>query len=252
MPQRVMTETTCIIQPDGPPTAPTSTGVVRDMFNAIAGTYDLLNTLLSAGMHKVWERKVVAALPESPADVVLDLCTGTGALVPRLASRFRKVVAADISPKMLEVGRKRLQEITTCEWVEANAEGMPFDAESFDAITVAYGVRNLPRPVVGLAEMFRVARPGATLAVLEFGQPRNPVWRWIFGLYSRYVIPFVGGVISGDRRAYEYLPSTSAHFPCGEAFEEILAQAGWTPVTTTPLMGGIAFLYTAKKGPTYE
>jgi demethylmenaquinone methyltransferase/2-methoxy-6-polyprenyl-1,4-benzoquinol methylase len=247
-PNDVTTDAVPTAPPLGAVKAPTSTGAVQEMFNSIAGTYDLLNTVLSGGMHKVWEGRVVAALPTDPAEVVLDLCTGTGALVPRLAKRFRKVVAADISPKMLEVGRKRWQRYTSCEWVEANAQSLPFGDESFDATTVAYGVRNLPQPVLGLSEMYRVTRPGGTLVVLEFGQPLNPVWRWLFGLYSRYVIPFIGGVISGERRAYEYLPSTSAHFPCGVAFEQMLAQAGWTPVTTTPLMGGVAFIYTARRG----
>jgi demethylmenaquinone methyltransferase/2-methoxy-6-polyprenyl-1,4-benzoquinol methylase len=217
------------------------------MFNQLAPTYDLLNTVLSMGLHKVWEQRLVDALPPTATDSCLDLCTGTGALVPRLAKRFKKVVGADISPQMLAVGRRRWSAITNCEWVEADAQALPFEADTFDAVTVAYGVRNLPDPGRGLQEMCRVTKAGGALAVLEFGQPRNSLWRGIFSLYSRAIIPLVGGLVSGQRDAYRYLPRTSASFPCGASFEELMRRAGWSVERTESLCGGVAFMYTARK-----
>jgi demethylmenaquinone methyltransferase/2-methoxy-6-polyprenyl-1,4-benzoquinol methylase len=217
------------------------------MFDCIAPTYDLLNTILSLGLHKVWEKKLVATLPVGAEERCLDLCTGTGALVPRLAERFKQVVGADISPEMLAVGRKRWSAVAHCEWVETDAQAMPFDDNSFDAITVAYGVRNLPDPARGLHEMRRVCRAGGYLAVLEFGQPRNRLWRAFFSFYSTTIIPFVGGLISGQRRAYQYLPKTSANFPCGQAFESLMIGAGWKVERTIPLCGGVAFIYVGRK-----
>ncbi len=218
------------------------------MFDRIAPTYDLLNTVLSVGLHKVWEKRLVASLKGCGDDVCLDLCTGTGALIPRLAQRFERVVGADISPEMLAVGRKRWQSVTTCEWIEADAQAMPFADASFDAITVAYGVRNLPDPSRGLREMWRVCREGGCLAVLEFGQPSNRLWRALFSFYSNTIIPFVGGLISGQRRAYQYLPTTSANFPCGRAFEDLMTGAGWEVERTISLCGGVAFIYRGRKG----
>lgn len=217
------------------------------MFDSIAPTYDVLNTVLSLGLHRAWEKKLVDTLPRARAGTCLDLCTGTGALVPRLAVRFQKVVGADISPEMLAVGRKRWAALTNCEWREVDAQAMPFGDDSFDAISVAYGVRNLPDPERGLREMWRVCADGGSLAVLEFGQPQNRLWRTVFSFYSNTIIPFVGGLISGQRRAYQYLPKTSAKFPCGRAFEEMMIRAGWQPERTIALCGGVAFIYLGRK-----
>jgi demethylmenaquinone methyltransferase/2-methoxy-6-polyprenyl-1,4-benzoquinol methylase len=227
--------------------SPTSTSAVRQMFDRIAPTYDVLNTVLSLGVHRIWERKAVALLPSSPEGSCLDLCTGTGALVPALASKFAKVVAADISPEMLGIARKRWESLKNCEWREADAQALPFSEGQFNAVSVSYGVRNLPDPALGLREMCRVTAPGGWLVVLEFGQPSNAVWRKIFSLYSRFVIPLIGRVVSGSTEAYRYLPETSAAFPCGERFEELLLSAGWKPERTLPLLGGIAFLYLAQR-----
>ncbi len=220
---------------------------VRRMFDRIAPTYDLLNGVLSFGLNRVWESRLVRSLPSDPQATVLDLCTGTGALVPRLARRCARVVAADISPQMLAQGRRRCSTVATCDWVEADAQALPFEDGIFDAVAVSYGIRNVPDRLQALREVLRVSKPGATLAILEFGQARNRLWRALFGLYARFVIPAVGALISGERAAYEYLPRTSAAFPCGEGFERLLKEAGWMPVKTTPLSGGVAYLYVARK-----
>jgi demethylmenaquinone methyltransferase/2-methoxy-6-polyprenyl-1,4-benzoquinol methylase len=217
------------------------------MFDAIAPTYDMLNTVLSGGFHRRWEAQLVRALPGLPEGRALDLCTGTGALVPKLAARYAEVVGADISPKMLAVAHTRWKTISNAKWLEADAQHLAFEGEMFDVVTVSYGVRNLPDLSAGLAEIRRVLKVGGRVGILEFGTPRNKLWRAIFSLYSRFVIPTVGGMLSGERGAYEYLPKTAAAFPYGAAFEELLRTAGLQPITTTPLMGGVAYLYIAQR-----
>jgi demethylmenaquinone methyltransferase/2-methoxy-6-polyprenyl-1,4-benzoquinol methylase len=217
------------------------------MFDAIAPTYDLLNSVLSGGMHRIWERTLVGSVPARPAGRCLDLCTGTGALVPRLTRKFKTVVGADISPQMLQVARCRYHSLPDVEWVEADAQRLPFGDASFDCVTVSYGIRNVPDVELVLCEMRRVVKPGGIIAILEFGTPGNPMWRWLFSMYSRYVIPLVGGALSGQRGAYEYLPKTAAAFPCGDAFEGLLGNAGLVPQATRRLMGGIAYLYVVKR-----
>ena len=226
---------------------PTSTGSVRTMFDRIAPTYDKLNWMLSLGINRLWERKLVRRLPKAPGGLCLDACTGTGALVPRLAPHFRGVVAVDISPQMLSRGRKRCQGIDGTAWIESDAQDLPFADESFNAVSVSYGIRNLLSPEIGLRELNRVCVTGGTIGVLEFGQPTLPIWRDIFKVYAKHIIPAVGEYVSGERGAYEYLPRTAAAFPCGTAFEELLKNTGWSPRETISLCGGIAYIYIADK-----
>lgn len=228
-------------------TAPTSTGEVRKMFDRIAPTYDKVNKVLSLGINRFWEWRLVRNLTRTKGGLCLDLCTGTGALVPRLSPHYRGVVAVDISSEMLSRGRARFRHLPNLAWIESDAQNMPFADESFNAISVSYGVRNLPDLEVGLREMWRVCIPGGMLGILEFGQPTNKVWSKIYQWYSDKIIPRLGGYISGDRGAYEYLPKTAAAFPCGARFEEILSKSGWLPHKTISLMGGIAFIYIATK-----
>ena len=226
---------------------PTNSSEVRAMFNAIAPRYDLLNSLLSGGMHKVWEKRLIKSLPGWSEAACLDLCTGTGALVPRLAKRFHRVLGVDISEQMLARARQRFAHLQNVEWQEGDAQALGLEDASFDLVTVAYGVRNWPDPERGLREVARVLRPGGKVGVLEFGQPRNALWGAVFRMYSRYVIPCIGGMVSGHRSAYQYLPKTSATFPCGDAFVALLARAGLVASSCTSLMGGVAYIYIAEK-----
>lgn len=227
---------------------PANSAEVQAMFDAIAPRYDLLNSLLSGGMHKVWERRLVHSLPDWPEATCLDLCTGTGALVPALAKRFRRVVGVDISAQMLDRARQRFAKLRNAEWYEGDAQNLSFGSSEFDVVTVAYGVRNWPDRERGLREIARVLRPGGRVGILEFGQPQNPVWGAAFRMYSRYIIPCIGGAISGHRAAYEYLPKTSATFPCGDEFNTVLARTGLTARVTSSLFGGVAYIYIAEKG----
>lgn len=226
---------------------PVSVGDVRSMFDRIAPTYDKLNGVLSLGINRWWERRLVRNLPKSSGGLALDVCTGTGALVPRLSPHYRGVVAVDISTEMLSRGRKRCQHLPQTAWIESDAQEMPFADDSFDAISVSYGVRNLPSPERGLREMFRVCLPGGSIGVLEFGQPTNKIWNKLYQWYSKNIIPRVGAYISGDNGAYQYLPRTAAAFPCGADFEELLRKTGWVPRKTISLCGGIAYIYIADK-----
>ena len=226
---------------------PADTQQVRAMFDAIAPTYDLLNGILSGGAHRIWERVFVRYLPTLPTGRCLDLCTGTGALVPRLAAKFGRVVAADISPRMLQVARSRFVSLSNVDWVEADAQRLPFEDSSFNCLTVSYGVRNVPNLEQGMSEMWRVLKPGGTLAILEFGTPPNRLWNRIFSLYSKHVIPVIGGLLSGQRGAYEYLPATAAAFPCGDQFQALLIKAAFEPCVTRRLLGGVAYIYVAKR-----
>ena len=226
---------------------PVSVGDVRSMFDKIAPTYDKLNGVLSLGINRLWERRLVRNLPRVGGGLVLDVCTGTGALVPRLAPHFRGVVAVDISKEMLSRGRKRCQDIPQTAWIESDAQDMPFADGSFEVISVSYGIRNIPSPEKGLREMYRVCLPGGTIGVLEFGQPTNKYLSKLYQWYSKNVIPRVGAYISGDDGAYQYLPRTAAAFPCGAEFEDLLKTTGWIPRKTISLCGGIAFIYIAEK-----
>jgi demethylmenaquinone methyltransferase/2-methoxy-6-polyprenyl-1,4-benzoquinol methylase len=148
---------------------------------------------------------------------------------------------------MLSVARDKWSDLKGVTFQEGDAQNLPFSDRYFDVVSVAYGARNWPALEVGLAEAKRVLRVGGQIGILEFGQPRNAVWRGVFNAYSRYVIPVIGGMVSGERAPYEYLPKTAATFPSGERFEEIMSRVGLASVRTVPLMNGIAYLYIGER-----
>lgn len=211
------------------------------MFSGIAQRYDLANMVLSFGMHTIWMRRALALLPKNVELTALDACTGTGALLPLLSKRYKNVTGLDFSAEMLARGRE-LRGLKM-PLIEGDACAMPFAAHSFDIVTVAYGVRNLSSLEAGLAEFKRVLKPGGYLMVLEFGQPQGLLWGALFRFYSRYLMPVIGGLISGNSAAYRYLPETAARFPCGEEFTGILERSGFASVSKISLNGGIAYAY---------
>lgn len=226
---------------------PKDTPYVKAMFDSIAPTYDLLNSLLSVGSHRAWESKLVGLLPEAPSALCLDLCTGTGALIPKLTKRFSSVIGLDISPKMLAIAKKRFGSLHKVSFTEGDVQDLHFMDNSFDRITVSYGVRNLPDYPKGLAEIRRVLKPGGFVGILEFGQPTSTLWKTLFNAYSASVVPMLGKLVSGNGDAYTYLPKTSSIFPCGENFEKELIDQGLSPIKTISCMGGIAYIYLARK-----
>lgn len=221
------------------------------MFDAIADRYDLLNRVLSGGIDQLWRRSAVKLLRDERPGAILDLATGTADLAI-MASELRpeRIVGLDLSAEMLRVGREKvrrrgLQDLI--ELVEGDAERMPFDDGSFDAILVAFGVRNFGDLDRGLGEMSRVLRPGGSAVVLEFSHPTIFPVKQLYAFYSRHILPRVGGAVSGDAGAYRYLPDSVAAFPDGEEMLARMRSAGFGDLRARRLTFGIATIYAGKR-----
>ena len=219
---------------------------VRKMFDRISGRYDLANDILSLGMHRIWEAKAVKLLSDNSAGQVLDLCSGTGALLQELSAKFVKVTAADFSEGMLAHSKQRNKKLANVEYVLADALQMPFPDNFFEAAIVSYGVRNFADLSKGLTEILRVLKPGGEIVILEFGQPVGFFGR-TFRFYSHYILPILGQLITGDREAYLYLDKTAATFPCGSKFTKELESHGFANILEQRLLFGLCFLYRAIK-----
>lgn len=220
---------------------------VQKMFDQIAPTYDRANEVLSFGVHRLWRRTAIRLSGAKPGDQVLDCATGTGDLAlafKRTVGDAGHVVGTDFSAEMLvPAPAKAAAQGLSLEWKQADAMDLPFPKAQFDVASISFGIRNVDDPVKCLEEMARVVKPGGRVVVLEFGQPTG-VFGVLFRWYSRVVMPFVGGLISGNRAAYEYLPRTSAAFPAGDRFLALMEQAGvFSERTATPLTFGTAYVY---------
>jgi demethylmenaquinone methyltransferase/2-methoxy-6-polyprenyl-1,4-benzoquinol methylase len=224
------------------------------MFDAIAGRYDLLNFVLSAGLDRRWRRRAVRELALSGRERVLDLCTGTADLAMAAATSSggaREVIGIDFAGEMLRHGLAKVRQAGLTGRVHlarGDAMRIPLADESVDAAMIAFGIRNVADPARGCTECHRVIRRGGRLAILEFGRPTLPVFRTLFAWYSRFLLPRVGRLVSRHPEAYEYLPATAEQFPAGEAFVKILRHAGFQDVRAVPLTLGIVYLYVARKG----
>lgn len=220
---------------------------VHAMFSDIAASYDRANSILSFGIHHLWRKATVAASGVRAGSSVLDCATGTGDLAlafKRAVGPSGRVVGTDFNADMLSYAPGKAQRRgLDIEFAVADAMHLPYADATFDAASISFGIRNVDEPRVALADMARVVKPGGKVVVLEFGQPRG-IMGMLYGTYSRYVIPLIGGLITGNRQAYEYLPTTAAAFPCREAFTDVMASTGrLTNCTYRELTGGIAFLY---------
>lgn len=219
---------------------------VARMFNNIAPRYDLLNHLLSMGIDKIWRRKVIQILRQSPCPRVLDVATGTGDMAIAIHRRLKvSVTGLDLSEQMLNVARQKVarRQLTDVTLVQGDSEGLPFDSSSFDAVTVAFGVRNFENLEQGLREMKRVLVPGGRMLVLEFSKPSVFPVKQLFRFYSSTILPFLGGLISKDRAAYDYLPQSVEQFPEGEDFMAVLRAVGMAQIRQYRLSFGIATIY---------
>lgn len=227
---------------------------VARMFDGISGRYDLLNRLLSMGIDIRWRRVALRMLRERGIPGrVLDVATGTADLALALAADLpeAEVIGVDLSEGMLGVGRQKVERNGLRARVrleQADAENLPFEDGAFDAVTVAFGVRNFENLDKGLGELQRVLRPGGHLMVLEFSRPTSPLVKGLMNLYSRSLMPALGGWLSKDRAAYAYLPASVQVFPEGDAFEERLQRAGLQPLHQRRLSMGISSVYIARKG----
>lgn len=221
---------------------------VRKMFSQVASGYDRANTVLSAGIHHLWRKKLVTWSEAREGQSVLDCATGTG----DLAIEFRKSVGAqgqvtgtDFCEDMLNVApAKAEREGLSIHFEVADVTKLPYPSQMFDISSISFGIRNVENPLQGLREMARVVKPGGYVMVLEFGQVSVPVLSGLYNWYSRAVLPWVGGLITGHRKAYEYLQNSSAQFPCGEDFADLMeATEAFDQVEYRPLTGGIAYMY---------
>jgi len=220
---------------------------VAEMFNNIAPKYDFLNHTLSMGIDKLWRRKAIKLLKPINPKRILDIATGTGDFaIAALKLNPSKVIGIDISTEMLNVGRKKLKLKGLTEKIElfeGDSENIQFEDNSFDAITVAFGVRNFENLEKGLKEMNRVVRPGGRVVVLEFSKPTYFPIKQIYNLYFFKILPFFGRLISKDASAYTYLPESVEAFPDGEKFIEIYQRCGFVDTKQYKLSFGIASIY---------
>jgi len=224
---------------------------VRQMFAAIAPRYDAANQLLSLGVHKGWRRKAVRLSQAAPGDRVLDCATGTGDLAlefKRAVGPDGEVTGTDFCAEMLAAApAKAAREGLEVRFAVADALALPYAEAEFDVASIAFGIRNVDDPLRCLRELGRVVKPGGRVVVLEFGQPRG-AFGALFRAYSSTVMPVIGGLVTGNRPAYEYLPRTAARFPAGEKFLELMREAGcFSRCEAHPLFLGTAFVYLGVK-----
>ena len=224
---------------------------VTQMFDTIANEYDGLNRVISLGIDTKWRKRLVKLVKEKQPEKILDIATGTGDLAIALAETgAEQIIGLDISKGMLEVGQKKIVAKNldkTIQMVLGDGEHLPFDNNYFDAITIAFGVRNFEDLEQGLKEILRVLKPGGILAVLETSVPtKTPIKQGYF-LYTRYIVPLIGRLFSRDRNAYAYLSESAAAFPHGKAFNNILGKIGFIGMENKPQSLGVASIYIASK-----
>jgi len=224
---------------------------VSEMFDAISGKYDFLNHFFSLGIDKLWRKRAVKEIGNYKPGTILDVATGTADFALQLIRMAPgSITGIDISEKMLEAGRLKVKKAkldSVISLQKADAENIPFPDNSFDAATVAFGVRNFENLQKGLDEICRVLKKGAPFAVLEFSKPRNRIIRSVYFFYFRYIMPFAGRVISGNKRAYGYLPESVMAFPERELFIEKLGKAGFSKSRFISLSMDIVTLYISEK-----
>lgn len=224
---------------------------VARMFDSISGNYDFLNHFLSLGIDIRWRKKAIKLLAPGKPKLILDVATGTGDFaVEALKLSPDKIIGVDISEGMLEVGRKKMKANgydSRIELLSGDSEKLPFEENKFDAVIVAFGVRNFENLERGLTEMYRVLKPGGRMVVLEFSKPRMFPFKQLYHFYFTFVLPKIGKVISKDPAAYTYLPESVQAFPDGENFISILSRLGFKDTLCKPLTLGISSLYTGIK-----
>ena len=221
---------------------------IGQLFDRIASTYDGLNHGLSLNIDRFWRKKAVALMP--PSQHVLDVAIGTADLTIEMLrqGRAEQVTGLDLSTAMMEIGEEKCEaKNLPVEFIFGNAQEMPFEDNSFDGVTCAYGCRNFSDLDAGLREMYRVLKPGGQVTILEFSYPSGKIIRPLYDLYFTHILPFVGRIISHDKTAYTYLNKSVKHFCWGEAFVHHLHDAGFRDEHFMPLTFGITTIYTAVK-----
>lgn len=225
---------------------------VKQMFDNISHKYDFLNRLLSVGIDIQWRKKVVKIVKDKQPQTILDVATGTGDLAIALAGKNpqAKITGFDLSDGMLEKGRIKVKERNLdnqIEMIQGDAENMPFEDNSFDVITVGFGIRNFETLEKGLKEIYRVLKPGGTFVILEFSQPQKFPMKQLYNFYFKNILPVIGKTFSKDHRAYTYLPESVQVFPYGERLNKILESESFKNPKNKELTFGIASIYTSTK-----
>jgi demethylmenaquinone methyltransferase / 2-methoxy-6-polyprenyl-1,4-benzoquinol methylase len=226
--------------------------MVQSVFSHVASRYDLMNDLMSAGLHHGWKEQLIDRVRPTPTMHLLDVAGGTGDIAFRYLKRGGgRVTLADLNPEMLEVGRGRAIDMNLdadrLQWNCANAESLPFDDTSFDCYTISFGIRNVTHIDAALREAYRVLRYGGHFLCLEFSMPSNPILRKLYDAYSFNVIPSMGAKITGDKDSYQYLVESIRQFPEQKRFAEIIKDAGFQRVHYDSLQQGIVTIHSAWK-----
>jgi len=224
---------------------------VAEMFDNISGNYDFLNHFLSLGIDIRWRKKAIRMLKADQPKVILDIATGTGDFaIEALALNPEKVIGVDISEGMLAVGREKMKKRGLDDRIElqqGDSEGLKFEDNKFDAVIVSFGVRNFENLDRGLADMYRVLKPGGKVIILEFSRPERFPFKQVYNFYFKAILPRVGTLISKDRAAYTYLPESVEAFPDGEDFLGHMQQVGFNETTCKPLTFGVSSIYAGTK-----
>lgn len=224
---------------------------VATMFNNISKRYDFLNHFLSLGIDILWRKKAIKMLRKEEPKMILDIATGTGDFaIEALALNPDKVIGVDISSGMLEVGREKLKKRKLDDRIElrmGDSEGLLFEDDTFDAVIVAFGVRNFEHLQQGITDMQRVLKPGGTVTVLEFSKPTKFPFKQLYNFYFKYILPLIGRIISKDQSAYTYLPESVQSFPDGERFLDVMKTAGFEETNAKQVTFGISSIYTGRK-----
>ncbi len=238
--------------PQGPEKHTPQAETIRDMFSRVASRYDQANQVLSFGIHHLWRKKLVKLSNVKPGDNVLDCATGTGDLAiefKRAVGDKGQVTGTDFCAEMLiSAPGKAKKENLAIHFEQADVTQLPYPDASFDIVSISFGIRNVENPQKGISEMARVLKPGGRLMVLEFGQASLPVFSQLYKFYSEKVLPKLGGIVTGQKEAYEYLQKSSAAFPCRDEFLAMMkTSAPLQDMSYSPLTGGIAYIYRAVK-----
>ena len=224
---------------------------VEKMFNNISKEYDILNRVISFGIDVSWRKKIVKILKSKNPSTILDVATGTGDLaIAMVKTNAQKIIGLDISKGMLDVGIEKIKDRNlnnTIEMVIGDSENLKYENDFFDAVTVSFGVRNFESLDSGLSEIFRVLKPNGSLVILETSNPTKFPFKQFYRFYSKFILPSIGKIFSKDKVAYNYLSESSAEFPYGEKFNNILKKIGFTNVVDFPQTFGVATIYVASK-----
>lgn len=225
---------------------------VEQMFDTISGNYDGLNRIISLGSDVKWRRKVIQMVSEKNPESILDIATGTGDLAIKFASAApkAKIVGLDLSEGMLAVAKKKVEgssRYKNIEFIQGDSEALPFETNSFDAITVSFGIRNFENLDKGLSEIYRVLKKSGLLVILETSVPTKTPFKQGYYFYSKRILPLIGKLFSKDKVAYNYLSESASVFPYGETLNNILRKIGFKEVVNKPQTFGVATIYTATK-----